>query len=190
MKKYVTIYFLLTSISGVFAQISKLDPYHAILQKDTIVTEYVIFDYFRQEYDSMVYCVGGYLMPSDSISFKSQNEYRIEVVTPNNGYLNIYFKNKLLYQYSLYNNEVCGVGSCYYPFTSDVSVQGQFVKGKLDGLVFVQNEKGKMIESMKYRNGKYVKHVFHWLSLSKRALRYRSKKRSDNPLRGDEEIIR
>jgi len=151
----------------------------------------IVFDYFRQEYDSMVYNVGSvFLMPSDSLLFNKKNEYTIAVSNPDNGYLEISFKNRLLYKYTLINNKINGTGFCFYPFSGNVALQGSFKKGKLDGLVFVQEKNGEMIEVMKFKEGKYIKHIFHWLSFSKKNLRERSKNRSTNPLRNDEVIVR
>jgi hypothetical protein len=151
----------------------------------------VIFDYFRQEHDSIVYLVGStFLMPSDSLTFKDKNQYKVKVINPEKGYLEIYFKGYLLYKYELLNNQVQGSGFVYYPFKKSVALQGRFANGKLDGLVFVQSQEGEMIEVMKFKNGKYINHVFHWLSPSKNSLKRRSKNRSSNPLRNDEVIVR
>lgn len=129
-------------------------------------------------------------MPSDSVSFKEGNSYRVEIKRPQNGTLKIYFKGYLLCKYSLIDGQINGIGIFYYPFLGNVAVQGQFVDGKLHGLVFLQRENGEIVEVMKYRNGVYVKHVFHWLSHSKKSLRARSMNRSSNPLKNNEEIIR
>lgn len=155
--------------------------------QDSIRVRNYVFDFFRQEYDSIVYVVGGrFLMPGDSVSF-IKNEYLIDST---NEHLNIYFKNKLLYQYSIHNGKIEGEAYCFYPFLGSVALQGNFVQSRLHGLVFVQRQNGSMVEVMKFNMGKYVKHVYHWLCDNKKCLKFRSKNRSNNPLRNDETITR
>ncbi|HBF88543.1 MAG TPA: hypothetical protein DDX39_07870 [Bacteroidales bacterium] len=186
--KILSIFFLFSCLQ-ILAQNVDYDEHDGIFKKDTIKTDYSVIDYFRQERDSVVYVNGSvFLMPSDSLSFNGKNEYSIKVSNSKNGSLEIYFKNRLLYQYMLINNRINGTGFCYYPFSSDVALQGSFKEGKLHGLVFVQEGNGEIIEVMQFKNGKYVKHIYHWLSFSKKSLRQRSKGRSINPLRGDETI--
>ncbi|MFO7878586.1 MAG: hypothetical protein R6V52_00925 [Bacteroidales bacterium] len=189
MNKKILIFFLLFNCICAFAQKKSFNKNYAFLQTDTVIKSCSVFDFFRQELDSNVYTVGSvFLMPPDSLYFNKKNEYIIKVSNPKNGHLKIYFKNKLLYKYMLINNEIKGTGFCYYPFSGNVALQGRFKKGKLNGLVFVQNENGEMIEVMKFKKGQYLKHIYHWLSFSKKSLRARSKKRSSNPLRNDEII--
>ena len=161
-----------------------------VLSEGTDISN-VVFDYFRQEFDSTVYEVGSvFLMPSDSLSFKSKNEYTIKVSNPENGYLEVYFKSRLLYKYMVSGYEVNGTGFCYYPFSGRVALEGRFKNGKLNGLVFIQTDDGEMIESMVFKNGKYIRHIFHWLSYSKKSMRIMRKNRSANPIRNDELIVR
>ncbi len=187
-KKLVTFFLLFNGIYA-FAQEKPSNANNAFFQTDTVIKSCSIFDFFRQEHDSVVYAIGSvFLMPSDSLYFNKKNEYTIKVSNPENGYLEIYFKKRLLYKYMLINHELNGTGFCYYPFSGDIALQGRFKDGKLNGLVFVQKEDGEIIEVMKFKEGKYLKHVYHWLSFSKRSLRVRSKNRSSNPLRGNEVI--
>lgn len=135
----------------------------------------------------MVFLVGIMVVPGDSLNW-AKNEYLIKVTTPSEGYLEIFFKDRLLYKYYLINNEVQGTGIIYYPFLGNVAIEGQFNSGVLDGLVFVHKKDGEMIEVMKFRKGKYIRHLYHWLSFSKKSLKARSRNRSSNPLRNDEVI--
>lgn len=156
---------------------------------DTIIESNVIFDYFRQEFDSIVNVVGSvFIMPLDSLSLNGQNKYTIRVIKPNDGYLEVYFKDRLLYKYRLIAGTVEGTGYCYYPFLTNVALQGTFKDGKPHGLVFVLRDNGFVNEVMMFRNGKYVRHIYHWLSFSRKSLRERSKNRSSNPLRNDEPL--
>ncbi len=182
--------FLLFAYIQNFAQNISDNEKNKLFQKDTIITDYSVFDYFRQEQDSIVQVVGVILMPTDSLSLFGKNEYTIKVSNPKNGYLKVYFKNKLLYKYMLIDNEIKGTGFCYYPFSGNVALQGTFKNNKLNGEVFVLKENGEILEVMKFKKGKYIKHLYHWLSFSKKSLRARSKNRSYNPLRGDEIIVR
>jgi len=191
MNRKLLLFLLLFNCINAFAQKKSYDVNNTFFQTDTVIKSCSIFDYFRQEHDSIVYAVGSvFLMPSDSLHFNEKNEYTIKVSTPENGHLEIYFKNKLLYKYMLINHEIRGTGFCYYPFSGNVALQGRFEEGKLNGLVFVQKEDGEMIEVIKFKEGKYIRHVYHWLSFSKKSSRARSKNRSSNPLRNDEIITR
>lgn len=152
------------------------------------ITKSVIFDYFRQQYDSTIFIIGSVaVMRGDSLSFKTKNDYCID---SSDTELKIYFKNRLLYKYELHKGKIEGTGFCYYPFANAVAIQGQFKDSKLDGLVFVQSRDGSLIEVMEFKKGKYLKHIYHWLSLDKKSLKARSKGRSSNPLRRDEVIKR
>lgn len=129
-------------------------------------------------------------MPSDSLSFNQRNEYLVRVKDPENGYLEVLFRNRLLYKYMLINNEINGTGYCYYPFLGRVAIQGQFKEGRLNGVVCVLAKDGGIIECMKYKKGIYKKHIYHWLDSSSRSIREKRKNRSSNPLKGDEVIVR
>jgi hypothetical protein len=147
--------------------------------QSTILFRNFVFDYFRQTHDSTVYVVGGrFLMHGDSLSFR-RNEYQIDSTSE---YLNILFKNKLLYSYSMSNGKIEGTGYCFYPFIGSVAIQGNFIDSKLHGLVFIQRQNGSMVEVMEFNMGEYVKHVYHWLCDNKKCLKYKSKNRSSNPL--------
>lgn len=194
MNKILIAILIISNCLNVYSQRKTFDHNSFLSQKDTLVTSYYVYDYFRQEYDSIVFTVGCiFLMPSDSISFLGKNEYKIIKETTTNprfGHLYIYFKNKLLYEYTVVDNNITGIGVCYYPFSGNVAITGQFNNGKLNGLVIVQRQNGEILEVMKYKKGKYIKHVYHWLAFTKKQLKGRSKNRSDNPLKGDELIIR
>jgi regulatory protein YycH of two-component signal transduction system YycFG len=145
-----------------------------------------VYDYFRQEFDSVVYVIGSvFLMHSDSLSFKT-NDY---CYRQSNDYLKIYFKDRLLYEYSLVEGEVEGLGYCCYPFESSIAVQATFKNSKLHGLVSIHEKNGKVLEIMDFEDGIYKKHYFHYLVKNKRKLKRLSKNRSKNPLKNDELII-
>lgn len=161
-----------------------------LITKDTLIETNAVFDYFRQEIDSFVFFLySGFLMPCDSLSFTGKNDYVIKITNPQRGYLEVFFKDRLLYKYFLFKNEVTAVGFCFYPFSGNVAIQGQFKKGLLDGLVFVHNENGEIREVMRYKKGKYVKHIYHKWCFTKRCIRELSKDRSSNPLRMDEPTV-
>ena len=121
----------------------------------------VIYDSFRQEYDSAVYNVGLlYLMPSDSVNLFKQNNYTIEE-NEANGLRFIYFKNHLLYKYQIKNSTINGKGYVYYPFSEQVAMQGTFKNGKLHGLLFVMDNNGAILELLRYKKGKFKRYVYH-----------------------------
>lgn len=147
------------------------------------------FNYFTESNDSVVSIMNGiYLDPRDSIieTFTIQREK--SKGNSRFGWLTISHNDKVLYKYELVDGKVDGIGYCYYPFTGRVAFQAQFKKDKLNGIVFFQDMSGKIIEVMKFKSGRYRRHLFHWLSYSKKSLRLRSKNRSSNPLRNDEVI--
>lgn len=105
MNKKLLILILSLNCVHSFAQKKSFDIKNGGFQKDTVIKEYFVFDCFRQEYDSIVYNVGCvFLMPSDSISFNKKNEYMIKVLNSEDGYIEVYFKNRLLYKYMLINH--------------------------------------------------------------------------------------
>lgn len=149
-----------------------------------------IYNYFTQRNDSIIFDIGSvFLMSSDSISLIG-NIYCIKTDTVINQ-KEVYFKKKLLFKYETKNGKVNGIGYCFYPFLEKVAIQGQFKNEKLHGFVITQDENGKIIECMKFKNGVYKRHLFHFESdNSKKSLRMISKNRSKNPLRNDELIVR
>jgi len=188
--KKIILFFLFLNCIQSFAQ-EKLTEQKYIFKKDTIINNDYVFDYFRQERDSMVQLVSCViLMPTDSLSLYGENQYTTKVSNPKNGFLKVYFKNKLLYKYMLNDNEIKGTGYCYYPFSGNIALQGRFKEGKLHGLVFIQKEDGEILEVMKFKNGIYIKHIYNWLSFSKKSLQARHKNRSSNPLQNNEVIVR
>lgn len=190
MYKSLYLYLILFCYTSIFGQNKEFDLERGFFGTDTTFTNNFVFDYFRQEKDSIIYTVGSvFLMPSDSISFKEKNEYIFKVSSPENGFLEIFFKNRLIYKYTLFNYRIHGTGCCYYPFDGNIAIQGQFMNAMLNGYVFVQRQNGEIIEVMKFKCGKYRKHIYHWLALSDKSLRNRNKKRGNNPLCNKEAIV-
>ncbi len=190
MNKKLLIYCLLLNCVQVIAQNISEEENKMIFQKDTIITEHSVFDYFRQERDSFIHAVGVIIMPIDSLSFFGENEFTFKVSNPERGYLEVYHRGYLIYRYMLINYDINGTGFCYYPFSGNIALQGRFKEGKLHGLVSVQKEDGEILQIMKFKGGKYVKHVYHCLRFSRKSLKAISRNRSYNPLRGDEIIVR
>jgi hypothetical protein len=189
MKNFIILLISIFTIINGFSQARIDEPPEEYLTKDTVFETNIIYDFFRNEYDSILYNIGSvFLMPSDSISFKNKNRYKIHVTEPNNGKLKIYYKSKLLFEYKLINRKVEGTGYCYYPFTGNIALQGRFSNNKLNGLLFVQKSDGRILEGMKYEKGIYIEHIYHWLSFSKKSLRKRSKDLNKNPLKNNEII--
>lgn len=154
-------YFFLTS-----ALIGIMCISSSFKEKQVVSCNYsnMIFDYFRHQNDSNIYIIGSvFLMPSDSLSFVEKNEYCTKETIFNGSVTEkkIFFKDELLYSYTVKDDKINGVGYIYYPFLKKIAIQGNFCNSKLQGLVTVQNKNGKIMEIMKYRNGKYIKHVFH-----------------------------
>ncbi|HEY9700914.1 MAG TPA: hypothetical protein V6C58_00615, partial [Allocoleopsis sp.] len=113
MNKHIVVSLLLLYCTHSFAQENSFDLRNFSFRTDTTVKTEKVFDFFRQEYDSSVYVIGSvFLMPSDSLSFKVNNNYIIKVSNPKNGQLEIYFKDRLLYKYTLRDYEINGTGFC------------------------------------------------------------------------------
>lgn len=165
---FISIYLYFANLS--FSQISR-------------TKEYVIFDYFRQEWDSTVFTVGPvYLFfKGDEISFKEPFEYML-VKDADKGKLEIFLKDKLLYEYTLKDGAINGVGYCYYPFLGNIAIQGEFRNNQLNGLVIVMEENGKVLEIMEFKKGIFKKQIFMQGIESKKILKRYSKQRERNPL--------
>lgn len=184
IKYLIIVSSILINICQVSAQEEKLiDIDKGVYLRDTTFTLCFVSNYFNQKYDSINLVVGKvFVTPGDSIKFNGCNSYTYVVENNRKGYLYIYFKGRLAYRYNLYKGRVRGVGICYYTFTGDVALQGAFKDGRIDGMVTVQKKNGEIIEAMKFKKGKYVKHLYHWVYYDRKALRLISKGRSRNPL--------
>lgn len=157
--------------------------------------EYVIFDYFRQEWDSTVFIIGPIALFSskDDISFKEPFEYTL-MRQNDKGKLEIFLKDKLLYEYTLRDGVVNGMGYCYYPFLGNVAIQGEFKNNKLDGLVFLMERNGEVFEIMEFKKGEFKKQIFKQGTSSKRILKrftkhIRNEYIDNNPLKGQKIYI-
>jgi antitoxin component YwqK of YwqJK toxin-antitoxin module len=125
-------------------------------------------------------------MEFDYIDMEGNNEYRFEY--KHDDELKVYFKEHPLFSYEVENGQLKGSGYCFYPFEKRVAIQAEFRKSKLHGLVVVQDRNGKLLEIMKYKKGKYVRHLFLFNIKGKKGLRKYSRDHTGNPLLGDEVI--
>ena len=190
MKTKLLISFLLIFNCNLLSSQEIINNKGYVITKDTLIVTNAVFDYFTQMIDSTVFVVySGFLINGDSISFTGKNDYVVKITNPQKGYLEIYFKGRLLYKYSLFKNEITGIGFCYYQFSDVVAMQGQFKNGLLDGLVFINNEDGETREVMMFKKGRYVRNIYNKYCFTKKCLRNFSRNRSDNPLRMDEVIV-
>ena len=191
MKTKLLISFLLIFNCNLLSSQEIINNKGYVITTDTLIVTNAVFDYFRQMLDSTVFFVySGCIINGDSISFTGKNDYMVKITNPQKGYLEIYFKGRLLYKYSLFKNEITGIGFCYYQFSDVVAMQGQFKNGLLDGLVFINNKDGETREVMMFKKGRYVRNIYIKYCFTKKCLRNFSRHRSDNPLRLDEVIVR
>ena len=158
-------------------------------QSETVRCEAFVYDYFKEKKEVAIYEQSNQiLMPFDSIEEDGKNEYCVKKVLDDlgNGSITVFYRNNLLFKYQVVSNEIKGAGICYYPFQkNDIAVIGWFKKSKLHGHVYVFDNKGVLVEVIKYKNGKYKKHLFY-ISRVGREFKYKGSK---NPLRLDYEII-
>ncbi len=109
-------------------------------------------DYFSNSRDSTVYYLGNLrLMPSDSINFSGENIYH-HVFRGDS--LNIYFKERLLFNYAIKDGYI-STGKIFYPFEDRIALWGQFKDNKIDGIVVLFNINGEILEIIEFRKGKY-----------------------------------
>lgn len=161
------------------------------IDKDTSFTALGFYNYFTGMMDTNYFLIGQFdLAPEYSIFDKGDNSYRIKVINPDDGKMEVYYRNKLLYMFPLKEGVVTGVGYGYYLNTNRVALQGNFKNGKLDGLLFIFDYDGSIFECMKYKKGIFLKSIYYIRAKSDKELKFRNSKRtSKNPLRGDELII-
>jgi hypothetical protein len=115
-----------------------------------------VYNYFERKLDSCVYVVGWqFLMHSDSVQFCS-NTYNVKL---SNGKLQITFRQHLLFDYTTQNGFVTE-GTIFYPFLGQPAIWAQFKKSKMHGLVITYDSNGRIMEIMKYRDGKYKYHQY------------------------------
>lgn len=161
------------------------------IDKDTSFTAPGFYNYFIEMMDTNYFLMGQFILVSyDSIFDKGDNSYRIKVINPDDGKMEVYYRNKLLYMFPLKKGVVTGVGYGYYLNTNRVALQGNFKNGQLDGLLFIFDYDGSIFECMKYKKGIFLKSIYFIEATSKKDLKLRnSKTTSKNPLRSDEVII-
>lgn len=131
-----------------------------------------------------------YLFSSnDDISFKAPFEYNI-LRDDDKGKLKVFLKDKLLYEYTLRDGIINGIGYCYYPFLGNVAIQGEFKNNKLNGLVIIMERNGEVLEIMEFKNGEFKKQIFQGTSSKKILKLYnkhiKNKYLDNNPLKGRE----
>jgi hypothetical protein len=97
-------------------------------------------------------------MPSDSINFSGENIYH-HVFRGDS--LNIYFKERLLFNYAIKDGYI-STGKIFYPFEDRIALWGQFKDNKIDGIVVLFNINGEILEIIEFRKGKYKSHIYHW----------------------------
>lgn len=160
------------------------------IDKDTSFTALGFPNYFIGMMDTNYFLMGQFILVSyDSLFDKGDNSYRIKIINPDDGKLEVYYRNKLLYMFPLKEGVVTGVGYGYYLNTNRVALQGNFKNGKLDGLLFIFDYDGSIFECMKYKKGIFLKSIYYIRAKSDKELKFRNSKRtSKNPLRGDEVI--
>lgn len=148
--------YLLLFVCNISLSQSKLD-------KDKISCDsiqYFVFDYFRQVKDYSVYDIGKVTLMNYEDFNDSLNEY---CVFKNQNLLVIKFKDEILYEYQISKGKVNGLGFVYYPFLDKTALIGEFKNDKLHGSLYVFDKKGILIEVLKYKRGKYIKHQYFWL---------------------------
>lgn len=144
-----------------------------------------VYNYFTDEFVSEVFDIGRvFIMPMN----KQHGLFTEEVDTLKNTY-KVHYSGNLLFEFKLSEGKINGMGYCYYIQSGCVAIQAELKNNQLNGFVYVHDEHGKLIEIMKFKNGKYKKHVYDFQVQAKKNLRKISKNRSNNPLRNDEAII-
>lgn len=161
------------------------------INEDTSFYANAFFNNFLGDMDTNRFLIGQCLLVSyDSIFVKGNNLYRVNIINHSNGKLEIYYRNKILYEFSLKNGIVSGVGYGYYLNNSTIALQGNFKNGKLDGFLFLFDKDGRVIECMKYVKGVFQKSIYYINAKSDKDLKIRNARRkTKNPLKNDEIII-
>jgi len=162
-----------------------------IYNKDTSYNVIGFFNHFTEEMDTNHFLMGQFILVSyDSLFDNANNSYRVNIIRPNNGKLEVYYRDKLLYEFPLKDGIVSGVGYGYYLNNNRIALQGNFKNGKLDGLLFIFDEEGEIFECMKYSKGIFKKSIYYIEATTKKDLKIRnSSRKTKNPLRNDEKII-
>lgn len=135
-----------------------------------------------QEYfDYFVGAIGAYAVAYAEVDFS--NEDFEQVLTTHtaskSGYLRIYFRGKVVFQYEIQNYSIEGIGVRFNFESGDVLLQGLFQDGKLNGPL-IEFVNGKAILFIaKYKKGKFKKYLYHADFKGKHNLKRLNKKARD-----------
>jgi|SRR5690554_744928 len=179
----ILILIFLISINNCFLSQTMLDKEK--IPCDSV--EYFVFDYFRQVKDSAVTMVGRVMLINYDRLDIDTNKY---CFFKNNDLLVVKFKNEILYEYQINKNKITGIGICYYPFIEKTAMIGEFKNNKLHGLLYVFDRQGELLEIMKFRRGKYKKHVYFWSDSNEEVKQRKNIYNNTNPLLNEYEITR
>jgi hypothetical protein len=124
----------------------------------------------------------------DSIFVSFDNDCFDQVVamskTGRNGYYKVSYKGQVLVWHEIIDGEISGLGLLWHPnlFGKKHVVpycQSIFLKSKLNGNTVFMNDRGKIIEILKYKKGKYKKHIYHHLASTHKVLRKGNRRTRD-----------
>jgi hypothetical protein len=110
------------------------------------------FDYFKGTMDKFAV-----------IDF-SEEKYRKVLSmhkTSKKGFIRIYFRDLIIFEYRIVDEVVQGVGSKYDYKTGQVIIHGLFKDSKLNGPLLFYNENFEVDYIAKYRKGKFIKFLYH-----------------------------
>ncbi len=135
------------------------------------LTHTSFYSYFKQKVDSVF------------VSFDRVEFYQVAAIAKKDGagYFRVFYNKQLLFDYDIREGKINGLGVMYHPnllgHTYDTPFcQSLFKDGKLDGITTLYNDDGLINEVMCFRKGKYLKHLYHHKSKSRKDLNQGNRK--------------
>lgn len=160
--KYLVAFLFCIIANFIFAQ-DTLPP--SSFQNDTVIYSKYFYNYFIQDYssDPIRLCD---IMFNDKLAEGwdvNDTSFKTEVLNYKSGYLYIYYRNSLMYIFSLKNGKVDGYGELYYLKARYPALTATFKDNLIDGfLVTYKRFPHEVREVAIYKKNRYIKTVYYF----------------------------
>lgn len=157
------------------------------LQNDSVIKVVFesekVYDYYSQRFRPDLFVIGTLItIPLDTIITDSLLIYRqvIEIDKSSSiGTVKIYYKGRIIKRYFVENGEVSGQALVYDWNTQLPIINAMFERGKLNGVAAFYMEEIGLREIVKYEDGVFMEHLYHWRAYTKEGLEFVSQQEGD-----------
>ncbi len=136
------------------------------VENDTIckvLEDDVYYDYFRSDFGKYEYIV-------DFSDSKFKAVLKVHKVS-NSGFLDVLFKDTLIFRYQVKDLKVDGIGKSYDFNTRELKLQGTFRSNKTHGVLISFGACSEIRYVAEYRKGKFLRYFFHQDAPDEKALK-------------------